>query len=63
MKEKIAVELRYLTQSIILDPVLLSTENINDTSPENMTILIYFDGFTVKHGVLELQKHYILTNE
>lgn len=59
IKEKMAVESRYLTQCIILGPVLLSIENINDTNQENITIFVYFDVLMVKHGVFELQKHYI----
>lgn len=62
LKKEMAVELRYLTQYTILGTVLLSIETVNDTSPENMALLIYFDGLVVKHGVFELQKHYIHTN-
>lgn len=62
LRKEMAVELRYLTQYTILGTVLLSIETVNDTSPENMALLIYFDGLVVKHGVFELQKHYIHTN-
>lgn len=62
LKKEMAGELRYLTQYTILGTVLLSIETVNDTSPENMALLIYFDGLVVKHGVFELQKHYIHTN-
>lgn len=62
LRKEMAVELRYLTQYTILGTVLLSIETVNDTSPENMALLIYFDGLVVKHGVFELQKHHIHTN-
>lgn len=62
LRKEMAVELRYLTQYTILGTVLLSIETVNDTSPENMALLIYFDGLVVEHGVFELQKHYIHTN-
>lgn len=62
LKKEMAVELSYLTQCMILGTVLLSIETVNDTSPENMALLIYFDGLVVKHGVFELQKHCIHTN-